>query len=315
MPADTIYRLEDMEVDEVSLVDRPANKRPFLVVKRSTEMGAELTPDGRGGFTSATPTTPTVKLELPKGMKEGLAKELESLAAMAGEIGKLVGKAKEVEVDEGSLQVGLPQELTEKVDELKGLWSSVQDLLKPPAPEKPASDGEEDAPAMPGAAPAPQSPAPTEMMLRDAALKTELEKIGRKMSKGRLERFKQALSVLFSIMNELAGEEAAPEQPAGAPQTTEPRGVEDVVARDPAAKQDDDGATAMIVELTKTVQSLAAQNAQQEQRIATLGKTRRAGNAVAVDSTPQERTEAMSWPLDMNNPVDRDTVSKQEYFE
>lgn len=52
------HRLRDMVVEEVSLVDRAANKRRFLIVKRSDEMaeddrvGAEVKPDGRGGLTA-----------------------------------------------------------------------------------------------------------------------------------------------------------------------------------------------------------------------------------------------------------------------
>lgn len=53
-----VHRLRDMVVEEVSLVDRAANKRRFLIVKRSNEMagddrvGAEVKPDGRGGLTA-----------------------------------------------------------------------------------------------------------------------------------------------------------------------------------------------------------------------------------------------------------------------
>jgi hypothetical protein len=41
-------RLVDMEVEEVSLVDRAANKRKFLVVKRSEGMGQESNPGSAG---------------------------------------------------------------------------------------------------------------------------------------------------------------------------------------------------------------------------------------------------------------------------
>lgn len=44
------YRLEDIQVEEVSLVDRAANKRRFLVVKNAGASDAELVSDGRGGF-------------------------------------------------------------------------------------------------------------------------------------------------------------------------------------------------------------------------------------------------------------------------
>jgi hypothetical protein len=42
-----VHRLHDIVVEEVSLVDRAANKRRFLVVKRSTEMADNGKPKGR----------------------------------------------------------------------------------------------------------------------------------------------------------------------------------------------------------------------------------------------------------------------------
>jgi hypothetical protein len=53
VPADSVTRLVDLEVQEVSLVDRPANMRKFLIVKSAGDTmpnGAELTSDGKGGL-------------------------------------------------------------------------------------------------------------------------------------------------------------------------------------------------------------------------------------------------------------------------
>jgi hypothetical protein len=47
---EAVHRLKDILVEEVSLVDRAANKRRFLLVKREGDM-SELRSDGRGGFT------------------------------------------------------------------------------------------------------------------------------------------------------------------------------------------------------------------------------------------------------------------------
>ena len=43
--ADGVHRLRDIVVEEVSLVDRAANKRRFLVVKRSGDMADESNAD------------------------------------------------------------------------------------------------------------------------------------------------------------------------------------------------------------------------------------------------------------------------------
>lgn len=45
-----VHRLQNILVEEVSLVDRAANKRRFLLVKRDGQM-SELQSNGRGGFT------------------------------------------------------------------------------------------------------------------------------------------------------------------------------------------------------------------------------------------------------------------------
>lgn len=48
--AKEVFRLTDLTVKEVSIVDRPANLRPFLLMKSAGSLGPELEPDGMGGF-------------------------------------------------------------------------------------------------------------------------------------------------------------------------------------------------------------------------------------------------------------------------
>jgi uncharacterized coiled-coil protein SlyX len=49
--AQQVYRLTDIEVDEVSIVDRAANQKKFVMVKSATA-GAPVVPDGAGGLTT-----------------------------------------------------------------------------------------------------------------------------------------------------------------------------------------------------------------------------------------------------------------------
>lgn len=73
MPADQVTRLVELEVQEISLVDRPANQRKFLVVKSASgdspmPHGAELTHDGKGGLTAPAAKTdpePAAKADEP----------------------------------------------------------------------------------------------------------------------------------------------------------------------------------------------------------------------------------------------------------
>lgn len=323
-----VHRLTDMEVEEVSLVDRPANKRPFLVVKRSEGMGTELRPDGSGGFTRVAETEK--KLELPEGIQAGLVQELEKIGTLATDLAKEVKGGKEVKPKEGEPPTPLPEELKAGLGELKDAWGMLMGMLKPPAPApQPGAEGEgaPSAEGMPGATPAPPGPSNTELRWREAekaAVDAVVEKVGAKMSKDRLNRFKQALSVLMGMFNELAGEEAgagpgagaAP--PAGAPQTSDPGGLGDVAARAPMtmSKADQDALVATLAQLTTKVGEMQTAQAQQNERITTIGKSRSAGNAVPVEGgNPRKQSdERVSWPLDMNRPIDRDSVTKQEFF-
>ena len=81
-----IFRLHDIVVEEVSLVDRAANKRKFLLVKRNeSEMPAtELQPDGQGGFNA--PETSENTPPAPEGTEVALKMSPASKSAMLAKI-------------------------------------------------------------------------------------------------------------------------------------------------------------------------------------------------------------------------------------
>lgn len=99
-----VHRLVDMEVQEVSLVDRAANKRRFLIVKRSEGMGDKGTgepsdnqseqdtePDADGGETNDDEGADTAgAVAVACDALEGLTRAVEQLQAGAGR-GKVVG--------------------------------------------------------------------------------------------------------------------------------------------------------------------------------------------------------------------------------
>jgi len=67
-----VFRLTDITVKEVSIVDRPANMRPFALVKAEGSQGALLEPDGMGGFRIKAATAAAVTSEVAP---EGVSKE------------------------------------------------------------------------------------------------------------------------------------------------------------------------------------------------------------------------------------------------
>jgi hypothetical protein len=70
----TTYRLTDILTKEVSIVDRAANQRTFLLVKRAGGAAQELVPDGKGGMkaqkSETSQATPPGNAD-PKGSEPG----------------------------------------------------------------------------------------------------------------------------------------------------------------------------------------------------------------------------------------------------
>jgi hypothetical protein len=128
-----VHRLVDMEVQEVSLVDRAANKRRFLIVKRSEGMGDKATSDTADSQGDVDPQVDTDEgdasddatsdddtagaLAVACDALEGLTRAVEQLQAGAGR-GKVVGDV---------------------VQELRAAADLLQEQLgTDPAPEAPA---------------------------------------------------------------------------------------------------------------------------------------------------------------------------------
>ena len=85
MATKPITRLSEIDVEAVALVDRAANKRRFLIVKRDTEedtMGNEVTTTGEGTGTSTT-AAPAAKVADPIQAALDYLKTLEGDALVA----------------------------------------------------------------------------------------------------------------------------------------------------------------------------------------------------------------------------------------
>ncbi|TAJ75043.1 MAG: hypothetical protein EPO42_14390 [Gallionellaceae bacterium] len=309
-----VHRLTEIVVEEVSMVDRAANKRKFLVVKRSDEMGAELTPDGKGGFTAATPATQQTKagacppagdkkkpamkaLELPPGAKQMMGPLLEKAAERLKALADEVSSSKDAEVPE---EGGIPPIPEEFWSELVSICDSLAqlDTMYPKAPAAP----EEGEPP-----PAEGEPAPAEMQMAAKAL---VAKFGAKMSKERLSRFEQALSVLGSILQELrpqAGEAAAPSEMQ--------MSAKGPARKEAPAPQANDELKKGLEKMATMLTSVVGTVKKQSDELAAIKKSRGQGNGLTIEGGPSRReTQEVSWPLDMNSPVTRDNVHKQESF-
>lgn len=301
------------------MVDRAANQRKFLVIKRSKEMGTEVTSNGKGGFTAAGKTPVTkASLEVPPGFKEMVSPILDKAVEKLGGLSKDLAGSKAAEVDDEGSVPGIPAEFSKTLSSVIGLLDKANTLFPVAAPEAPeAGEGE---------APPEDMAAPSELQMRAAMdavgkifgntklTKEAVAKVGAKMSKDRFTRLQQAAQVLTGIINELSNAPAEGAAPAAA--------APDAAAKAKTAKAEGDVAqltntvkelTAQSLELVKTVKSQAAE-------LASLKKSRSGGNGSTVETvTPVAKSADgddanVSWPFDLNNPVTRDTVGKGESF-
>ena len=297
-PQEQVQRLTDMVVEEVSLVDRAANKRRFLLVKRSRVMenATEVVPDGKGGFKSvekkdgeqapAQPTTPAGEPAAPPAPEAPAAEPVEK----AGEAGKklqdAVGRLMSVS---GKVRGGEdPAKFADEIKAAVGLLNAITEKY-------PSLQAKADEPT-PAVAP--------------------VEKSGAKMRKDRLERLKGAVKALSDLVGELEPEEAPTGQPsAGCAEATtkkdEAPAAEPPVAPVPAAPVPDE----RLEKLAKSVEGLAKVVQVQGEALSKLPAMAPPSNALPVEKRGEEQEGAdVSWPQDMNRRLDRAAVGKDISF-
>jgi hypothetical protein len=338
--ADGVHRLRDIVVEEVSLVDRAANKRRFLVVKRSEDMAddsasTELLPDGRGGLTARGGDVEKAKkkpagsdmADEEKRKKPGADDEEAGDAEKAkkptddddeeedGETAKAKKPSDDEEPDDFEKKPRRKQALTipatVKQAILRSLTEAIERLMSVANRVKEATETDERLDA----------PVPDEVGAEVAAIaellsgigesypspktKAAVAKAGARMAKDRLDRFQKAMALLADILKELTDSKEGPAAPsAGAAEA----GVKKQDTATPLAIPGLPELVAGIGELTRVVK-------RQEEELARIRQARGVSNAIQVDvggrrAEPQE----VSWPLDMNRPISRDKVRKEVSF-
>lgn len=123
---DELYRLSDMRTKEVSVVDRAANKKKFLIIKRSDPM-KELTEKANGELTVSGKTESVVVLSMAKAWKSAIADgavvALEKLTALI----ETVKGATEVEdVDELEFPTEIVKELAEIAEAIQVIPAGIE---------------------------------------------------------------------------------------------------------------------------------------------------------------------------------------------
>lgn len=134
-------RLHNMEVEEVSLVNRPANKRKFLIVKgldgSKTEL--EMIPRDEGGFQLIEKETEEetvevaqdeARIKLSKGMKAALLEDASTALEKLTELTKTIDASEEVDGAE------MPDDIEKAIGEIGTAVTSLQEKAKKKKPKE-----------------------------------------------------------------------------------------------------------------------------------------------------------------------------------
>lgn len=308
-------RLFGMLVREVSLVDRAANKRRFLVTKRDPAMKTNpktakpVAPVAKAGEQGAAETAGDAAGQAPGGGPDGAG-----TPAQAGSTGeKLPPMQPQVKDALLSALSSIAEKCVDLADQLKGAETDDKAPGSPAVPPSIASALTElgsmttsllgqYAPGDAGAAKAGDLAGVSENGGAGAqgaqksgdgddemekAFGALLAKAGKKMAKERLARFGQALNMLAAIHRELKIAKGA--APARRAPTAAAGELAEIVKGLEAL-------TDSHAELEKKYTALATENAE-------LKKSVRPRNGESPDSPPaRPAPKAVAWPIDMNDP-------------
>jgi hypothetical protein len=320
--ADGVHRLRDIVVEEVSLVDRAANQRRFLVVKRSPEMADENTttaatkPDEPSAIAKAKKKPAGDVVDEEKAKKKPADDQEEDDAA---DTEKARGDAKDAAEDgdgEGDekkkqrkqddelvlaapVKEALLRALTDALERLMALASSIKEAAEP----EEGDDGE-----MPDDV-ATELEAIAEMLSgvdKRKRAKAGVAKAGARMSKDRLDRFQKAMAALAEILKELTDSK----EPFSGPTA----GGAEAGLRKRAAATPPAATVPGLADLVSGIGELTRVVKRQEEELGRMRQARGVSNAIPVEGGRRAEHQDVSWPLDMNRPISRDKVKKEVSF-
>lgn len=336
MPAQDVHRLKDIQVEEVSLVDRAANKRRFLLVKRDD---MDLKPNGRGGFTRM------LKADADEDEEKRKAKEAEAEKAKGKPAPEDKSEADTTEAGRGDGDVNEDEEKRKAAEkqitqlEAAGLDVSALKAIFDNDEKKKARKADEA-----GAALAEQladhiealqelceelaereenEPSDEQMDKLTAAHKAMGETIGKyakkskseKMSKTNKTNFAKALDTLQSLLGELLEtpakakeHDAEPGDPQGSPKGWS--------AANPSGVPTGEAGTAGGFVGKREHEELKSLVKRQAEEIASLKKGVAPSNSRSVERVGKSApVQEAAWPMDMNDDrYDRSKVDKSTSF-
>lgn len=321
-----VHRLTEMTVEEVSLVDKAANRRKWLIVKRDGTMsvGAQIKPAGNGNFTAAPPPAekaappmppapggppaPAAPAEAPAAPTVALlADDKALLTQVVGDITARLSKV--TAMVNASTVAATPDASTPEpiLDVLSDCLDMMEDLAMTLAgvdgvDEEKSQPTEEEKAA--GATPPPDGPSLRErfdvrrakrLIAKSAGgevVRSVLVKYGAKMSKKRKDKFVAAMKLLSDLLGELEPTTTLKTKPA----TTPAPAAESLPTHQAPVEKRDPEKDALL----ETVNELKALAKSQGALLAGLQQRTMPSNSIPVSSPGAPTADAVSWPLDIN---------------
>jgi hypothetical protein len=250
-----VHRLVDMVVEEVSLVDRAANKHRFLVVKRDAPMKDKTEPktDDAAKPEGDPPEKPKKKPAKKADTADAIATATAILERLTSAV-EMLGEATDEDADQ--ILIELAGELSEAAAEIAEAAGV-------------AEDEEEEGEAA-----------------KNASVADTVAKV------------RALLGEVTSMLEKAKAGDADPE-------TVEPPAL--AVASDGQVSKQLEGIATSLRTLTGAVK-------EQGQRLARVEKGTGVPNSRTHDERPPAREEDVGWPLDLNRPLDRESVDKATSF-
>ncbi len=261
----TVHRLIDMVVEEVSLVDRAANKHRFLVVKRDEPMADKTSKTGSPPEASSGAPEAEGVVQMSKAIGDALGIATSALEALTGAIEQL-GQA-EGDSDKNPVVTDLAEQLSEVARQL-ATSAGIE-----PTEEEPESQTSEQG--------------------------SEASSVYNDV--------RSMLSRVSELLN-AESEKGTPDQAAppstDAASTPEPQG-------DAAAE-----VTKQLSSVAASLRAISDAMKDQSQRLGRLEKGVGLPNSRQAPERPAPRPESqeVSWPLDLNRRMDRESVEKDVSF-
>jgi hypothetical protein len=316
-----VFQLLDIIAEEVSDVDRAANKRTYLVVKRRTDMktkeqlGAELVEDADGNLTT-----------IGKAKADDDAEHDETKAASPD---KEEDETKQALVIPAAVKQALLKATTEALQRLMAIVNAIKaaeetdEKLDKPTPDSVARELRAVSGLLVGALERYPSPIAKD----DGA--TEVAKAGAKLAGKRRDQLKGVIELLQKLLEDVLPEKSAPRgAPPGDRSSTDPNranvgaGVQpdrDAARSAQEVLSDVPGLADVLKSLSslgEVMKELRSKVQGQDEQIARLKKSTGLPASREVDAVrrPKPQDDSVSWPLDMNRPLSREKIAKEVSF-